>query len=145
MKEENKNGILNKEGMNANPFKVPDGYFESLTDRLTDRIREEQTPQKLSAWKIIRPQLALAAAILGFALVSFALVRIFTAGNSSGEIYDLATLEKMGYFYDESTLASIASSEADSLTEEDLWVDDAIDYLADNDISFYQLLDELEN
>ncbi len=126
------------------PFKVPEGYFETLSDRVMDRIREEESGTKVRLWKIIRPQLALAAAILGFALISFTLLRIFVPGTGQVEYYDLASLEEMGYFYDESTLMEMVPSDEEEISEDDLWVDEAIEYLAGNDMSFYQIIDEIE-
>ncbi|MDR2814097.1 MAG: hypothetical protein LBB79_05525 [Prevotellaceae bacterium] len=50
------------------PFTVPDGYFESLTERVMQRCgeREATQGQRLSLWGSVRAQLAFAA---GFALL----------------------------------------------------------------------------
>ncbi len=142
---EQKKYRLKEEGHKENPFKVPEGYFDTLSDRVMDRINREEPEKKVRIRQIIRPQLALAAAILGFALISYTFVRVFTPGSTTGEYYDLATLEKISYFYDESTLMEMIPSEDGTESEEDLWVDDAIDYLADNEIGFYQLIDDYGN
>jgi hypothetical protein len=47
-----------------NPFRMPEGYLESLEDRLLSRIAAEEqpaTPARHPAWRIIKPALTLAA------------------------------------------------------------------------------------
>jgi len=145
MKENQKYKLGDKNGDRPSPFGVPEGYFDSLTDRIMEKVKEEEPERKVRIMQILRPQFALVAAILGFALISFTAVKLLTSGNNNAEFYDLATLEKMGYFYDESTLMELVPTEnEEELTEDDLWVDDAIEYLADNDMSFYQLFDDIE-
>jgi len=146
MKEKNRYSLPAEHGGNPGSFSVPEGYFDSLTDRIMENIPLEEPEQKVRFLRMIRPQLALAAAILGFALISFTAVKLLTSGSASDGYYDLATLEDMGYYYDEATLMEMIPADEDSeVTDEDLWIDDAINYLADNDMSFYQLFDELDN
>lgn len=40
------------ENINRNPFTVPDGYFESLEDRVRDRIRRPASPAIKFATKV---------------------------------------------------------------------------------------------
>jgi len=42
-----------------NPFSVPDGYFDDLTERVMQRIEEK--PQKVRFLTLVRPYLGLAA------------------------------------------------------------------------------------
>lgn len=44
-----------------NPFSVPEGYFDGLTDRMMDKLKEEQRPQRVRLIQLIRPYLGLAA------------------------------------------------------------------------------------
>lgn len=44
-----------------NPFSVPEGYFDGLTDRMMDKLKEEQRPQRVRLTQLIRPYLGLAA------------------------------------------------------------------------------------
>lgn len=46
------------------PFTVPDGYFDKLTDRIMDRVQQEEKPQKVRFIQIIKPYLGLAAIFL---------------------------------------------------------------------------------
>lgn len=51
------------------PFKLPEGYFESLEDRVMARIAAEEQPaesRRGRVWTVLRPALALAAT---FALI----------------------------------------------------------------------------
>ncbi|MCA1740919.1 MAG: hypothetical protein LC630_00290 [Bacteroidales bacterium] len=98
---------LNDKIKNPNPFKVPDGYFDTLTDRTMSAIRqnheeeeavretrlyvEAEAPQEEAAGtgsgKVrsisFRPYLAFAAAILGFALLATVMVRLVTGDRAS--------------------------------------------------------------
>ncbi len=63
-----------------NPFRVPEGYFDSFPARLAERLQDEQ-PSPVAAkpgiWQTIRPQLALAAAITAFAVIGYLGFRSF--------------------------------------------------------------------
>lgn len=43
------------------PFTVPEGYFDKLTDRITERVQEEKKPQKVRFIQIVKPYMGLAA------------------------------------------------------------------------------------
>jgi hypothetical protein len=82
----------------SNPFKVPDGYFESLTERTMSAIKatgnkEERPVRRLS----LRSFLALAAAVAAFALLTTVTIRLVTGdrdkqqqGEDNGLYVDLA-------------------------------------------------------
>jgi hypothetical protein len=69
----------------SNPFKVPDGYFESLTERTMSAIKPEQekeTNESKPARRLdVRSLLAMAAAVAAFALVTTVTVRLVTGGR----------------------------------------------------------------
>lgn len=46
------------------PFTVPEGYFDGLTDRIIDKINEEEKPRKSSFIQTVKPYLGLAAIFL---------------------------------------------------------------------------------
>jgi len=68
----------------SNPFKVPDGYFESLTERTMSAIKahevkgshENKPVRRLN----IRSLLAMAAAVAAFAVLATVTVRLITGG-----------------------------------------------------------------
>jgi len=71
MEEKNKNTGQNKMPK-ENPFRVPDGYFENLGAEIEKKIQsqEEKPPKKIKLWAITRHQLALAAGIILFVIIS---------------------------------------------------------------------------
>ena len=69
----------------SNPFKVPDGYFESLTERTMSAIKPDQEKKANESKPVrrldIRSLLAMAAAVAAFALVTTVTVRLVTGGR----------------------------------------------------------------
>lgn len=91
-----------------NPFSVPDGYFDEITEQILSRVKEEEKPQKVKFLQILKPYLGLVGI---FALALFVVQAIFplfvdenkmllkngdevvqvqetTSGASSEEIFD---------------------------------------------------------
>lgn len=70
MKEEDL--LIRKVGKN-NPFIVPDGYFEGLTDRVMDSLPEKPVPEykvkPLTWWDKAKPSAYLAAMFVGAAII----------------------------------------------------------------------------
>lgn len=151
MKKEAENKYKLPEQAKDNPFSVPEGYFNSFADRLKEsgragesesgRVGErENSPGTI--WLRIRPHLALAAAISGFALVSFTLIRILIGTGNIDDSYDLAFLDETGIldeFAFQETLAESEEYDDDTYSEWDL---DAMDYLASNEVYLEALLNE---
>ncbi len=164
---------LNEEIKKSNPFKVPDGYFETLTDRTMSAIRQSHeegeavreamlsaeaeaakeeaagtTTDKPVRRISLRPYLAFAAAILGFALLATVMVRLVTGDRASagyeagsGLYADLATEELDTYFIEHELL----QTEPDDITgtEQTISSEVIIDYLMTEDIDLndiYELL-----
>ncbi len=80
--------LLNKCG-NANPFRVPEGYFDNFAEKmmseLPDRTFEFDTPKKVSLWDKAKPVVYLAAMFGGIALM-FAIAKDFSSSeNTTGE------------------------------------------------------------
>lgn len=51
-----------------NPFSVPDGYFESLEDRVMERVQEVKKPKRPNVLQMLKPYLGLAGLFV-FAMV----------------------------------------------------------------------------
>jgi hypothetical protein len=56
------------------PFSVPEGYFDSFPEKVMGRLQNEQesvisVPERV--WQVLRPQLSLAAVIIGFAIIGY--------------------------------------------------------------------------
>lgn len=77
---EKENDILKVAGK-QNPFKVPEGYFESLTSNVMERLEDpvEQETPVVSMWMRVRPYVYLAAMFIGITCM----IRVYT-GLSSG-------------------------------------------------------------
>ncbi len=71
MKEEDK---LQKMIGTENPFRVPEGYFESLTSEVMNRLPEKEkslgaTRKESTMWERVRPWLYMTAMFIGAALI----------------------------------------------------------------------------
>jgi hypothetical protein len=117
-----------------NPFRVPEGYFEDVQNRVMERIR---TGRKI----YLQPYLTLAAAISGVALVVYIVLQS-VMGSRAGDdnAYDIATLDRAGVIQDESILAEAYNVE-DEATAYSEWDEEAITFLASNEVDLLNLLD----
>lgn len=147
-----------------NPFSAPEGYFSTLSARVKEKIQQEESSSAkaldepsfakalddkeedfrpaISLWSRVKPHLALAAAIIAFALISVTTLQ-FLLGDKGDQqdYYDLALLDEAGIL-DESVLQETLDyglEEEDALSE---WEEDAITYLASNDMDLHLLLNE---
>ncbi|MCD6566669.1 MAG: hypothetical protein J7K53_12090 [Bacteroidales bacterium] len=72
-----------------NPFRVPDKYFDNLPEKIQVNIHAHKKAIGMPVTRIIdylKPHLALAAAILGFALIGYTGFRYFINRNSNSNI-----------------------------------------------------------
>lgn len=97
MKEEEK--ILKRIGK-ENPFRVPDGYFDTLTSEVMSRLPEKAPLESLhrepTRWERIRPWLYMAAMFVGAALI----IRVASSDHapaSSSVMAEEATDSEMEY------------------------------------------------
>jgi hypothetical protein len=133
------------------PFKVPEGYFESLTDRTMSAIRESSESEKSPGENIRRkirlmPFLAMAAAITGFAVIAAGMVRLVSKNEnnlfrgSDNEIFaeiitqdiDTYTIENEWGLYEEALG-----------NEEDIETEAIIDYLLLENITLTDIYETL--
>jgi len=163
---------LNDKIDKANPFKVPEGYFDSLTDRTMAAIREEesrneagqlqgqvpgQAPEQAAGQAplrkekrivTLRPFLALAAAIIGFAVIAAVTVRLIGTGQApagyepGSSLYADLAFEEVDAFVIENELSASEPVSAE-MTEEEISSEAIIDYLMTEGIELidiYELL-----
>lgn len=65
MKEMNKENILEREEMKKIPFDAPQGYFDSLEERLRERTFQTDEGKKRGSWtRVLRAAFTLAASFL---------------------------------------------------------------------------------
>ncbi len=126
---------LQQEALKNHPFGVPEGYFESFSDRLHERIRMEES-SSVPVRKIGNTTgiWAMAAAVLAAALITTSIIR-FTNNSDAGGLYpDLAMLEQMQVFDDDRYLYEMMEEESAPLNEDEAFASQAMEYLAINDV-----------
>jgi len=124
------------EKQKTNPFRVPEGYFETFQDRLADRIRLEEAEQvpvkRLGSRRII---LAVAAAVAALALITIPLTRMLTPETWSDESFvEIALLDDAGLFTSDYELAAYLEESESLMDDEDAYLSQAIEYLASADV-----------
>jgi len=132
-----------------NPFSVPQNYFESFPERLRNRLESDPLPVQSPAgriWKVLQPQLALAAAIAGFAVLGYIGFRsliqredIFPGTDHIAEYIDF-----YNYDFSEYQLLSLLD-DYDTYPETENWSAEEelyIDYLFQSDIDITDIISE---
>ena len=118
---------LEDESLKKNPFVTPEGYFDSLQERIQERCAE---PEQRKGWrKLLRPQLAFAVSFIALALIGKGVVTLVTDKPDNGT----ATNVIAGVEGDTSRLYSQDDMYAVNDTE---IIDDVIiSYLVNNNVS----------
>ena len=135
MKKDRKRTDLQQEKLKEHPFGVPEGYFESFAGRLQERIREESShvPVKRMVTRA-KFRIAMAAAVVGLALISYSIFRINATGNgANGNFTEMALLEEWQVFDDDRYLYDLIGEMEEEMNEEEAFAVQAIEYLAIND------------
>lgn len=136
-----------------NPYSVPDGYFESLTERTMSAIREtgvaasghEAVRRSLN----LRPFIALAAAIIGIAVITTLMLRLASGRGDSllkgpdSEIFADLYMEEIDAYLLEDEWVSAGNTGIETGGEIPASSDEIIDYLVKENIDvddIYELL-----
>lgn len=129
-----------------NPYKVPDNYFEEVTEKIMDQTRSSSKHRKeRSIPRIIKPAVMMAAAMIGLVIISYTGLRILFPEKD--QIY-LSTLTEITEY----AMSEINESEIIDhllLEGEDFLPDDSensfneeiIEYLIDNNIDYSTILE----
>lgn len=167
---------LNDDTAKKNPFRVPEDYFDTLADRTMAAIRQEEAarqeggqppvPQagqpsglqvsgpgdagqgKRGRIVNLRPFLALAAAILGFAILAAAMVRLIStdrqgpAKESGASLYAELAAEEIDMYMLENELG-MTEAVTQELTEEAIPSETIIEYLMTEDIDLNEIYELL--
>jgi len=144
MKMQGNKPDLQQKSLKKHPFGVPEGYFEGFSTRLQQQIREEEAsriPERrmgsTSRW------LAVAAAILGAALITTAIINFAGGGNDANGIDpEMALFEQLEVFDNDLYLYEYLASESEELSDEEAFAAQAVEYLAINDVDVNLLFDE---
>jgi len=131
----------NKENINfnkENPFRTPEGYFENLSGKIMQKIGEpEETVRKVSAWRVFKTQFAVAAGIIGFALLAYYSYHFISSNNSLLDknnviaVVAVDTTDAELSFVDESHIIEAIST---TTPKQEVNGDDLINYLIEDDI-----------
>jgi hypothetical protein len=129
---------------NREPFRVPDGYFETLSERVMNNVQKKEIslPDEKTGKTIIirlRPMLYLAAAICGIAVISYSVYK-FSHGNTinttNQSVIADAMIEEIDTYTLESEIispAQVKTIENDSFSESLILENiDDIDITTDN-------------
>ena len=142
MSKINRNRFKLPEQAERNPFSLPEDYFSTLSSRVSEKIKGEGNRPVISLWKRVRPHIALAASIIGFALISMIALQFILGDNvSQQDYYDLSFLDEAGILAESVLQESLDYGEEDenAYTE---WEEDAMAYLASNEVDLDLLLYE---
>lgn len=93
--------LLSEGKCKENPFRMPEGYFDSLADRLSARIAEEEaeaagTPKR-PVWRILKPAITLAAMfalVFGMGYGVLSLTHTLDRGAGSEEVSGYASIDE---------------------------------------------------
>ncbi|MCK4750080.1 MAG: hypothetical protein KAT15_23655 [Bacteroidales bacterium] len=135
MQKERKTPKLEHKSLKQNPFTVPEGYFESFPGKVRERIREQEE-QKIPVHRMVitRFRVAMAAAIVGVALISYSVIRSTLNGGNLNDYPDIALLEQLNIFDDDLYLFGFLDEEAEVISEEEAYMNQAVEYLALADV-----------
>ena len=137
MKMDRNKQDLQQEVLKNHPFGVPEGYFESFSERLQQRIKEEES-SKVPVRKIgtATRWMALAAAVLAAALITTTIIRFTSSNRDANGLYpEQALLEQMQVLeVDRYLYELMEEAELTELDEDEAFASQAIEYLAINDV-----------
>jgi len=129
-----------------NPFKVPENYFEELNLRIISATAgETEKPVKHGLYRRIRPFVLAAAAVTGFAIISYFTARVITTGKHGSETAFAGSVSAP-YLLNEIDIYTIEESVVElDLTDElsGIKKTDIIDYLMLENIETEDLIEIL--
>ncbi len=137
MKKETHKNILQDPSLKENPFKVPEGYFDDMAERLMQEreglVREEKPVRRMNGSRRFKDlvrhrRIALAAALAGLALLSYPLIRVLGPSSEIHSLEELALLEESGLYYNDYMLA--VQMGEDALDDDQAFASLAENYLA---------------
>lgn len=129
------------------PFKVPDSYFDKLSERIQERLFESGKPHRqINIWAI-QPKLAYAAMFIGLITLGYAGFRILADRADTSYLSEEELLEAMEYFaydLDEDMLVSAIIESGTILSDEsaDSQTEELIQYLSEEDIDLNGLMND---
>ena len=128
---------LDQPHLKENPYKVPEGYFNSLQDAVSEKISSANKAPGL--WSVVKPQLALVSAFVVIFLMGYVATQLFTPTVSNNSNKNISA--ESSYFEDnfiEPSFIDFYDSEKDSLLkDEQVDPEEIVEYLNTNASSVY--------
>ncbi|MDR3180332.1 MAG: hypothetical protein LBT61_00170 [Prevotellaceae bacterium] len=123
--------------LKKNVFAVPEGYFESLQDRLVERISDAEPQQQQLPWfQVLRPQLAFAAAFVALVVAGYGGMVLLNNLNSPDDPAVPASLDDFYasalYNLDEQAVLRVIDEEK---IDHSVDTEDIINYLVSTHVS----------
>ena len=123
--------ILEKVGKPA--YRVPDGYYEDLRERL-GRIPSEVTVQETGPWMRVKPYLALAACFAIALAIGTAILKQTASGPSPDQLYNETVFADMVSVPQPDLYLQGLYDEESPISDEDI-----IEYLIESGVSAEQI------
>ena len=119
------------------PFKVPEDYFENLSDRIQEKIELEENPKK-RVLQVLKPYIWMAASIIGIVFVAKVVLT-----NSVDPNYKVQQISQSEISVDTQNVVVDTDDLNWFSEEEELTSEEIIEYLSDYDIETETLLANL--
>ena len=139
-----------KNNGSKNPFRVPENYFEELTERILDNTSEKGSFGRKLTLSALKPYYTLAAVIAGTAIITFAILQVttpysrVTSGGNNEIIADVPQflIDGMDMYIIESQLNDETSDELEPSADDRELI---IEYLMLNEVDMSLLYAYLDN
>ena len=126
------------DGLKKNVFNTPEGYFDSLQDRLVERVLDAEPQQQLSWFQGLRPQLAFAASFVALVVAGYGGVALLNnlkpdsnpAASASPDDFYTSAIEM--FRLDEQAVLRVIDEEK---IDPSINTEDIIDYLTATHVS----------
>ncbi|MDE5418130.1 hypothetical protein L3049_08920 [Labilibaculum sp. DW002] len=119
------------------PFKVPEDYFENLSDRIQEKIELEENPKKRML-QVLKPYVWMAASIIGIVIIAKVVLT-----NSVDPNYKIQQYSQSEISIDTQSVIVNTDDLNWFSDEEELTSEEIIEYLSDYDIETETLLANL--
>jgi len=148
--ENNESEFLNRQ--KKNPFQTPDGYFDSIEDRIMAKIKHPDKTETFSSKiiQLMKPILGLAASFLLISLLAYSLLEIFsikkiqiakTTQDSTFDMLDNYTFD-LGLIDDNTLASAIFTDETSNVSATN--PDELLAYLS-SDLDDLEIYSEIQN
>lgn len=131
-------------------FRVPEGYFDTLSSRISDKIisQKEEKVSERSWISVLKPPLSLAALFAGVAIIGYVGFDFFTGKYSTETISNESISEFISYYYpgtNDFDLLEVANEELLMEWPEEIpnqEADEIIDYLMYQEVEINSIINE---